>query len=203
MGVGYLLVILVLYGFKLLELGFMISALVMAFQLPKAAGRNWFLVGTGLLLSSNVVVGFSVFGGRLSGIELLSVFGIVGGFPAWFCLFMGVRRMVVVLSSAGESALGTLSAVGPQERGTSLLITGVLGLLVWPLAPYVRVQSLRYLAAIDAGEIAESQRWATQKASVLGWLGTLLLVGGGLSILIVVLTMMFEMSPSGGIRPWG
>ena len=195
MGAGYLLVLMFLFGFKILELGFMVSAWVLACQLPKAAGRNWFLVGMGILVSLILITGFSTYGFRGFYIEVFSLVGVMAGVPAWFCFFMGMRKMVGFFSSVEESAWATQAMARPPERGTSLLITGILGLLIWPLAPYVRVQSRRDLSAIDAGEIDESQRGATAKASVLGWLGTLLLIGGGVAILIVLLALVVERGP--------
>ena len=79
-----------------------------------------------------------------------------------------------------------------QERGTSLLTLGILGLLIWPLAPFVRYRARRDLRAIDGKKLAESQRRSTQIASRLGWIGSLLLVGGGTAALIIGFVLFFE-----------
>ncbi|MCH2177726.1 MAG: hypothetical protein MK106_02885 [Mariniblastus sp.] len=203
MSAVYYVFLMYLFGFKILEFGFMVGVWVMACQLPKAAGRNWFLIGMGILIWSILINGLTLSGLRMVYPEVLALIGLFGGVPAWFCLFMGIRKMVGVLALVEDSTWPALATGRFPRRGTSLLIMGIFGLLLWPIAPYVRVQSRRDLSAIDAGEIDESQRVATVKASALGWLGTLLLIGGGLAILIILLALVFEWAPSNGVGSWG
>ncbi|MCH2180563.1 MAG: hypothetical protein MK108_01030 [Mariniblastus sp.] len=172
----------------------LVGCLFATCRFPVSAGRYWLGIGLTILLllefAPNLFQFMMIYFSPRSRLgwtgypTLLSQFSFVG----WICIWIG-------LVQAGRWMFQARSAYQPdqpRERGTSLLFLGLIGLIVWPLAPLVRYHAGRDLRSIDEKKLDEKQRGMLQVAQRLGWIGSLLLVGGGTAALIMLFVLFFE-----------
>ena len=177
----------------LISLICIVGPLVVVCRFPDAAGRVWLCIGLTILLLfefAPTTIQTLVQLTPTRGMRWVGYLGVLSPFSflGWICIWIGLAQTSRWMFRAAPQ----YDPERYQERGTSLLTLGILGLLIWPLAPFVRYRARRDLRAIDGKKLAESQRRSTQIASRLGWIGSLLLVGGGTAALIIGFVLFFE-----------
>jgi len=70
---------------------------------------------------------------------------------------------------------------------------GILGLFVWPVAIVVRYFASKDLAQMRSGKMDIAGEQGTKIAYVLGSIGSVLLIGVGLTLLMLFIVLQFEM----------
>ncbi|MEE2825405.1 MAG: hypothetical protein VYE64_02120 [Planctomycetota bacterium] len=174
----------------------LVGSLIAVCRFPVSAGRYCLGIGLAILvlleLAPNLLQFMMIFGSPRSRMYsigypvFLTQFSFVGWIFIWIGLVQAGRWMIQ------KAAVGT--PYRHVQRGTSLLILGLVDLIVWPVAPMVRYQSGRDLRAIEEEKLPDKQRGAILVAHRLGWIGSLLLGGGGTAARIIMFVLFFEIS---------
>lgn len=181
-------------GFSwLISLICIVGLVVVVCRFPDSAGRVWLCIGLTILLMFEFAPTTMQTFVQLTptrGMRWVGYLGVLSPFSflGWICIWVG-------LAKTSRWMFRATPRYDPErylERSASLLTLGILGLFFWPLAPFVRYRARRDLRAIDGKKLDESQRRSTQIASRLGWIGSLLLVGGGTAALIIGFVLFFE-----------
>ncbi len=180
----FALIFLVIWLIALVAL---IGSFVTVFWFPPSAGRNWLSAGFAIFIVCQIlpIVGwFTPFFGW-SQLIVTNFFSILG----WFFIWIGLVKLGQLMFQ--KEADASMVQVPQVQRGLSLLLLGIFGLVIWPLAPLVRYRARRDLLAMEDGKLDESQQRLTQIANRLGWVGSLLLVGGVTSAVIIVFVLFW------------
>ena len=174
----------------------LVGSLVTVCQFPVSAGRYCLGIGLAILvlleIAPNLLQFLMIFGSPRSRSYAIGypVFLTQFSFVGWIFIWIG-------LVQAGRWMIQTVAVGAPDhhvQRGASLLILGLVGLIVWPVAPLVRYQAGRDLRAIEEKKLPDKQRGAILVAQRLGWIASLLLVGGGTAALFILFVLFFEIS---------